>query len=167
MSSFSPYDHQHSADEAPSAQGAVGAVAILVLLFVAFALAAPHDPSKPERGVACSVLSEMNVSTVLGTQMQLMPTNGTVCRYVATSKRDAPTVFIVARHGLQPPAGADPVPADGFGESTYRVGDTVYVRHAARAYTVIVAPTGDGGARFDQELHLARAMNRAIVAQNR
>ena len=148
-------------------RGAVAVVTLLALLFVAFALAAPHDPSRPERGVACSILSEMNVSTVLGTQMQLMPTNGTVCRYVAAGRRDAPTVFIVARHDLQPPAGAEPVPADGFGETTYRVGDTLYVRRAARAYTVIVAPPGAGNARFDQELHLAREMNRAIVAQNR
>jgi len=76
---------------------AAGAIALLVVVFSVFAFAPAHDRNKPIAGLACSVLSENEISGVLGAPMQLTPTTGNVCRYISTASYTSPSLIVVAR----------------------------------------------------------------------
>jgi hypothetical protein len=65
---------------------AIAAVGLLVAFAVMFAFAPPANPANVVRGLPCSVLSENDISAVLGTTMRLMPSSGTVCQYASTSE---------------------------------------------------------------------------------
>jgi hypothetical protein len=80
----------------------IAIIAIILVIAAAFAFAPPRDPSKVIPGVACSVLSETEVGTVLGTPVRLVPTTGTVCRYVATDGSTERSAIVVARRVLTP-----------------------------------------------------------------
>ena len=143
-------------------------VAIFVALFAMFAFAPPRDPTKVVPGIPCSVLSENDISAVLGAPMRLMPTSGAICQYAATTTSGAPSLFVVARRDPRTPAEPDTVPVDGLGGAAVRYANTLYVRYGAHAYTFAVVPqlTRDDSA-FGKELQLARLLHRAMIAQNR
>jgi hypothetical protein len=145
----------------------VASLAIFVALFAMFVFAPPRDPTKVVPGIPCSVLSENDISAVLGAPMRLMPTSGAICQYVATTSA-APSLFVVARRDARTPAEPDTVQVEGLGGTAVRYANTLYVRYGAHAYTFAVVPqaTPDAGA-FGKELQLARLLHRATIAQNR
>ena len=143
------------------------ALAAFVALFAMFAFAPPRDPSKVVAGIPCSVLSENDISAVLGTPMRLMPTSGAICQYVSMTS-GAPSLFVVARHDSHIPAEPDTVAVDGLGGTAVRFANTLYVRYGAHAYTFAVVPQATpNGRAYGQELALARLLHRAMIAQNR
>jgi hypothetical protein len=146
----------------------LASVAIFVALFAMFAFAPPRDPTKVVPGIPCSVLSENDISAVLGAPMRLMPTSGSICQYVSTATSGAPSLFVVARRDPRFPAEPDTVPVDGLGGPAVHEANTLYVRYGAHAYTFAVVPqqTPDDRA-FGKELQLARLLHRATIAQNR
>ena len=142
-------------------------LAIFVALFAMFAFAPPRDPTKVVPGIPCSVLSENDISAVLGAPMRLMPTSGSICQYVATTY-GAPSLFVVARHDPRTPAEPDTVPVDGLGGPAVRYANTLYVRYGAHAYTFAVVPQLTPKTdTFGKEIQLARLLHRATLAQNR
>ena len=142
-------------------------LAIFVALFGMFAFAPPRDPTKVVPGIPCSVLSENDISAVLGAPMRLMPTSGSICQYVATTS-GAPSLFVVARRDPRTPAEPDTVPVDGLGGAAVRYANTLYVRYGAHAYTFAVVPQlAQDEHAFGKELQLARLLHRAMIAQNR
>jgi hypothetical protein len=76
------------------------AALLLVAMFSVFAFAPPRDHGKLVRGLPCSVLTEDEIGSVVGTPVQLMPTSGSVCRYVSTASGPARSVFVVAPGGV-------------------------------------------------------------------
>ncbi|HEY0382080.1 MAG TPA: hypothetical protein VGC72_07770 [Candidatus Elarobacter sp.] len=113
------------------------------------------------------MLSENDISAVLGTPMRLMPTSGAICQYVSTTS-GAPSLFVVARHDSRIPAEPDTVAVDGLGGTAVRFANTLYVRYGAHAYTFAVVPqVTPNGRAFGQELALARLLHHAMIAQNR
>ena len=149
---------------------AVAAIAIFVALFSVLAFAHPHDQTKVVAGIPCSVLSEQDISAVLGTNMRLMPTSGTICQYVATSGGTSRTLFVVARHDATVPPSmvADGIPVHGVGDAALRTPNAVYVRYGSRSYTFDVIPRSPTDALpIGQELRLAKMMHRPMIAQNR
>jgi hypothetical protein len=75
---------------------AFAGVGILVAFAVMFAFAPPADPASVVNGLPCSVLSENNISAVLGTTMRLLPSTGTVCEYASASEVSGARLFVVA-----------------------------------------------------------------------
>jgi hypothetical protein len=120
---------------------AIAAVAILVAFAVIFAFAPPANPAKVVQGLPCSVLSETDISAVLGTTMRLMPSSGTVCQYASTSEVTSARLFVVAHR--QPGA-------------------------ARYAYTFAVVPRGgDGRVGAAEQRQLVKLSHHQLVAQNR
>ena len=147
---------------------ALASLTIFVALFVMFAFAPPRDPTKVVPGIPCSVLSENDISAVLGAPMRLMPTSGAICHYVSTTASGAPSLFVVARRDTRTPAEPDTIPVDGLGGPALRYANTLYVRYGAHAYTFAVVPQLARDDRaFGRELQLARLLHRATIAQNR
>jgi hypothetical protein len=145
----------------------IAPLATFVALLALFAFAPPRDPTKVVPGIPCSVLSENEISAVLGSPMRLMPTSGAVCHYVAMTS-GAPSLFVVARHDPRTPAEPDTVPIDGLGGVAAHYGNTLFVRYGTHAYTFAVVPQLTPDARvFAQELQLARLLHRSTIAQNR
>ena len=147
---------------------ALAILATFVALAAMFAFAPPRDPTKVVPGIPCSVLSESDISAVLGAPMRLMPTSGTICQYISTTTSGTPSLFVVARRDTRTPVEPDTVPVDGFGGSAVRYANTLYVRFGTHAYTFAVVPqvTPDDHA-YGKELQLARLLQRATIAQNR
>ena len=98
MYSRPSYDPNAGLDVSKSTQG-VAAIAIILLIVAALAFAPPRDPSKVVAGIPCSVIPETGISLVLGTPMRLLPTTGTVCRYISTTKDPQRTVLVIAQQG--------------------------------------------------------------------
>ncbi|MDB5042720.1 MAG: hypothetical protein JWN27_3446, partial [Candidatus Eremiobacteraeota bacterium] len=99
------------------------------------------DPANVVRGLPCSVLSENDISAVLGTTMRLMPSTGTVCQYASTSEVSNARLFVVAHRGP--------------GEVRY-------------AYTFAVVPRdGDRRAAVAEGQQLARLSHHQLLSQNR
>jgi hypothetical protein len=120
---------------------AIAAVGILVAFAVLFAFAPPANPAKVVQGLPCSVLSENDISAVLGTTMRLMPSSGTVCGYASTSEVTSARLFVVAHR--QP------------GTARY-------------AYTFAVVPrNGDRQVAAAVQRQLAQLSHHQLVAQNR
>jgi len=70
--------------------------AIILAILAVMAFSPRRDTSKVVPGIACSVLSEAEIGAVIGTPVQLLPTTGNVCRYVATSSESERSVIVVA-----------------------------------------------------------------------
>jgi hypothetical protein len=140
---------------------------LLVVLFSVFIFGPRHDPTKVVAGVPCSVLSEQQISEVLGTQMRLMPTTGTVCQYVATTSEPR-SLFVIARHDSLFPASAlqRGTLINGLGDAAVLADNAMYVRYGPRSYVFHVTPTSDASSS-GEELRLAMMMHRPLVAQNR
>ena len=90
--SIEPY----SGPTVSASQQFIAIAAIIVAIFAAFMLAPARDTSKVVPGIACSVLSEAEITAVIGTPVQLLPTTGNVCRYVATAGQTERSVVVVA-----------------------------------------------------------------------
>ena len=157
----------HDDDPSEFRKSAV-ATAILVALFALLGFAPHRDPTKVVAGVPCSVLSEKAVGSVLGTTVQLMPTNGTVCQYVSTGADGPRSMFVIARHDTHPPAtsGSSPAPIIGTGDEAYRIADALYVRYGSHAYTIVVPHAADRATAWNDQLQAAHLMSRSAIAQN-
>jgi len=77
-------------------------IAIILAILLTIWFAPPRDPSKVVPGISCSVVSETQISAVMGTDMQLLPTSGSLCRYVATNSDVERSVIVVA-HRVESP----------------------------------------------------------------
>ena len=133
------------------------AVALLLGLFAALGFAPRNDPAKTVAGLACSVVSENEASLVLGTRVRLLPSTGTLCRYVSTASV-APSLFVVARHDDDP----------SLGSGTHVVGQSLYVRRGKHTFVfTVVAPEAGPGAALVAERTLASALSRTMVAGTR
>ncbi|GAC1615233.1 MAG: hypothetical protein NVS4B13_09660 [Candidatus Elarobacter sp.] len=154
----------------PEIKRAALATVTLVALFSFFAFAPPRDPTKVVAGVPCSVLSEEDISAVLGTQMRLMPTTGTVCHYVSTGAGASRALFVIARHDASMPkaTAGDSAEVSGVGDAAMLSSNALYVRYGSRSYTFDVVPQSPDDARVGtQELRLAKMARRPAIAQNR
>lgn len=96
------YSEPYVGPQIPYSTQALATIAIIVAVLAAFAFAPPRDPSKVIPGVACSVLSESEISAVVGATMRLSPTTGTVCRYVGTINDKERSVVVIARREISP-----------------------------------------------------------------
>jgi len=96
------YSEPYVGPHIPYSTQGLSIIAIIVAVLAAFAFAPPRDPSKVIPGVACSVLSETEISSVVGTPMRLSPTTGSVCRYVGTESDKERSVVVIARRELTP-----------------------------------------------------------------
>jgi hypothetical protein len=146
------------------------ATAVLIGLFSLFAFAAPHDPTKVVAGIPCSVLSEDDVSAVLGTRMRLMPTTGTICHYVSTGDGASRALFVVARLEPSVPSSlmSDATPVSGLGDAAVRTASTLYVRYGSQSYAFTVVPSSPNDApHIAEELRLAKIVHRPMIARNR
>jgi hypothetical protein len=149
-------------------QRAVAATVLLVALFSVFVFGPRHDPTKVVAGVPCSVLSEEQISDVLGAPMRLMPTSGTVCQYVATTTGSR-SLFVIARHDSLFPVSAmrSGTIIHGLGDGAVLADNTMYVRYGPRAYVFHIVPSTPNDTGTGEELRLATLMHRPLVAQNR
>jgi hypothetical protein len=78
----------------------IASVVVVVAAAVALVVFGPrHDPTKVVAGLPCSVVSESEVGNIFGTQMQLTPSDGTICRYVPTDARHIKSLFVIAQRG--------------------------------------------------------------------
>jgi hypothetical protein len=130
---------------------AAGAIAAILALCALLAFAPRHDTTKVVGGAQCSILSEDQISAVLGTPMRLMPTTGAVCHYVSTETGGASALFVIARR--EPPTSAS---ATGLN-----------VRYGSRWYVFTVVPNGAGVKPLAEEIRLAKLVRRGVIAQNR
>ncbi len=96
------YTEPYVGPQIPYSTQGLAVVAIIVAMLAAFVFTTPRDPSKVIPGVACSVLSEAEISAVVGTPMRLSPTTGTVCRYVGTESDKDRSVVVIARREITP-----------------------------------------------------------------
>jgi len=149
---------------------ALGATALLIAIFFFFVLAAPHDPAKLVAGAPCSVLSETEISLVIGTPVRLMPTSGSICEYVSTGGEAQRTLFVVAKSDPAPPYGwpARAVSVRDLGNAALRRDASLYVRFGNRAYIVTLVPQNSGTTGvFERERRLARMLGRSVIARNK
>lgn len=96
------YSEPYVGPQIPYPTQGLAVIAIIVAILAAFAFTPPRDPSKVIPGLACSVISETEISAVVGTPMRLSPTTGTVCRYVGTEAGKQHSVLVIARRELMP-----------------------------------------------------------------
>ena len=96
------YAEPYVGPEVPYSTQGLAIIAIIVAVLAAFAFAPPRDPSKVIPGLACSVLSETEISAVVGTPMRLSPTTGTACRYMATEGNTERSVMVIAHRDVTP-----------------------------------------------------------------
>ncbi len=96
------YSEPYVGPQVPYSTQGLSVIAIIVAILAAFAFAPARDPSKVVPGVACSILSETEISAVVGTPMRLSPTTGTVCRYTATESDKERSVMVIARREVTP-----------------------------------------------------------------
>jgi hypothetical protein len=168
---MTPYERYYipEAEGAAESKRALIAAFVLLALFALFAYVAPHDPTKVLSRVPCAVVSEQQVSDVLGAPMRLLPTSGTVCQYASTSGESTPALFVIARSNPNlPVAGATNVPLTGIGDAAILASDALYVRYGARSYKFTMAPQSPNDASTSgEELRLAAMMTRPTVAQSR
>jgi len=168
MSAFEPLPTSENARS--EIKRAAIATAILIALFAVLAFAAPfqHDPAKVVAGVPCSVLSEDDISAVLGEPMRLMPTSGTVCQYVATGAGTSRALFVIAHHDASLPVAmtGDSVTVPGLGDAAIRSAHALYVRYGSHSYTFDIVPQSANDAPpFAKELRLAKMMHRQMIAR--
>ncbi len=168
---MSAYHNLNSEEPDPTEfKRAAIATVVLVALFSLFAFVPRADPTKVVAGIPCSVLSEKEVSEVLGTPMRLMPTTGTICHYVSTGDGASRALFVVARHETSVPTlmATDGVPVPGLGDAAVRTSNALYVRYGAHSYAFHIVPSSPADApRVAEELRLAKLIRRPLIARNR
>ena len=161
--------HEFYDGESSSKGRALGAIAAIAALCALLAFAPRHDTTKVVGGATCSILSEDQISTVLGAPMRLTPTSGTVCRYVSTAAGSASALFVIARR--EPPAavaGENGVALRGIGDAAFRSATGLEVRYGSRWYAFTIVPSGAGNAKpLAEEIRLAKSVRRQVIAQNR
>ena len=142
----------------PPGTQAAATFAVIAILVAAFAFVPARDPTEVVPGIACSVLSESDISTALRGSMRLMPTDGTVCRYVSVDGNRERTLIVVARHESSP----------GSGPALFRRGATMFVRDRSRTYGLVIVPTeADSKTAYGEEMRLADLIHQSrILARN-
>jgi hypothetical protein len=96
------YSEPYVGPQVPYSTQGLAVITIIVAMLAAFAFVPARDPSKVIPGVACSVLSETEISSVVGTPVRLSPTTGTLCRYVATEASNERSVMVIATREVTP-----------------------------------------------------------------
>src|ERR1700676_4635113 len=96
MSIHDSFHPDHSDEDRFAVRKALAATALLIAFGAVFAWAPKDDPMKVVAGLPCSVLSEHDISAVIGTPVPLMPTSGSICQYEPTDTVNGPAVFVVA-----------------------------------------------------------------------
>ena len=136
------------------------ATMVIIIAVLALCIFGPrHDPTKVVIGMPCSVLSETQIGAALGTPVQLMPSDGTICRYVPTDPRRTNTIYVIAQRGIMP---SD---ATTIADSAATALPAVTVRNGARRYTLRVVPAAsDTHAAYAAELRLAKLIQRPVIA---
>ncbi len=158
MSTISSRAPRETSQAATEVTRALVALVALIAIFGIVAFAPRLDPSKPVAGLACSVISENQAARALGTTVRLLPSTGTLCRYVSTTWNGQRSLYVVARSDDDP----------SLGSGTRRVGRSLYVRRDHRTYVVTVsAPDLDDAATYAVERNVAAAAVRTVVAARR
>jgi hypothetical protein len=160
MQSDRPYYERREPAEVKRA--GIASIAIVIAALALCIFGPHHDPTKVVVGIPCSVISEAEIGATLGTPVQLMPSDGTICRYVPTDPRHTHTLYVVAQRGI--------VPSDAttISDSAAAASPAVTVRTGARRYTLRVVPAGpDTRATHTAELRLAKLVQRPVIAANR
>ncbi|GAC1539033.1 MAG: hypothetical protein NVS2B17_13800 [Candidatus Velthaea sp.] len=134
--------HSHSPEGRPAQ---VGAAALLALTF-AGALLFPTHPDGIVRSLPCSAIPATAIASLVGTEMQLMPSDGHVCIY--DGRTAAVQVYVTALHHA-------PLPQTIAGTASARVRPEGFMKVYVR--------TDRGDAVADQH---ARAIARAIDSQS-
>jgi hypothetical protein len=148
--------HQYEPPEKMDFLRASAALLLLVGLFALLALLPKRDPTKVVSELPCSVVTETQVGDVFGTRMRLMPTEGTICHYVAanTSQQDDLFVIALTEGGASAAPRTDAQPAP------------VFVRRGARTYEFVAVPNGlDAISAMSREHRLASLVTRRELAQ--
>lgn len=160
MYSDRSYDDRRDPGEIKRA--GIASVAIVIAALALFIFGPRHDPTKVVAGIPCSVLSETDIGAALGTPMQLMPSDGTICRYVPTDPSRTHTLYIIAQHGIVP---SDATTISGTAPDA---SPAVTVRTGTRRYIVRIVPAGPNprGA-YAAELRVAKLVQRPVIAANR
>jgi hypothetical protein len=162
--------HEFDNGESSVKGRAIGAFAAIAALCALFAFAPRHDTTKVVGGIPCSILSEDQISAALGTPMRLVPTSGSVCRYVSTGAGSASALFVIARR--EPPAPVsmkpDGMPLRGVGDAAVRSTTGLDVRYGPRWYAFIIVPNDANDPKpLADEIRLAKLVRPALIAQNR
>jgi len=152
------YDDRRDPGEIKRAGIATVAVIIAALALCIFG--PRHDPTKVVAGIPCSVVSETEIGAALGTPMQLMPSDGTICRYVPTDPHSTHTLYIIAQRGIAPTTALPGAAAATPPEVTVRAGTHRYIVRIVPA-----APNLD--ATYAAELRLAKLVQRPVIAAYR
>ncbi len=131
---------------------AIIALALLIGLFAIFAFTPRRDPTKLVAGLPCSILSESQISAVIGRTMELIPGDGNVCHYVSTDAASQRNVFVVALHRVVQTNSA-----------IRRRDQALFVRHHGRTYELVVLPA-EGA--MESELRFASLIADSRVARS-
>lgn len=151
-------------DDASKSALAIATFVLAAIIFAAFALA-PRDSGKLVKGVSCSVITEREISSILGTQMRMLAPSGNVCRYVSTGEESS-TLTVIARQNPRPPAEWGEMQTD----SLHLVGHdgALYVRSGDKSYILMLSQPGQSSqAVTDGELRLAAFVRYpGVIARN-
>jgi hypothetical protein len=159
---YSDRSYDDRRDPAEVKRAGIASVVIVIAALALCVFGPRHDPTKVVVGMPCSVLSEAEIGATLGTPMQLMPSDGTICRYVPTDPRHTHTLYIIAQRGI--------VPSDAtvLADSASAASPAVTVRTGTRRYTVRIVPAApDSRAVYATEMRVAKLVQRPVIAANR
>jgi len=158
---YSDRSYDDRRDPAEVKRAGIASVVIVIAALALCIFGPRHDPTKVVIGMPCSVLSEAEIGATLGTPMQLMPSDGTICRYVPTDPRHTHTLYIIAQRGIVP-SDATTIPEPASASSP-----AVTVRTGTRRYTVRIVPAApDSAASYAAEMRLAKLVQRPVIAAN-
>lgn len=160
MYSDRSYDDRRDPGEIKRA--GIASVAIVIAALALCIFGPRHDPTKVVVGIPCSVLSETEIGAALGTPMQLMPSDGTICRYVPTNSGHTHTLYIIAQRGIVPSE------ATTISDTAPGASPAVTVRTGSRRYIVRIVPAAPNpGGAYAAELRVAKLVQHPIIAANR
>jgi hypothetical protein len=152
---MSPFHQDESLEKLDFLRASV-ALLLLAGLFALLAMMPKRDPTKVVAGVPCSIVSESQVGDVFGMRMRLMPTEGTICHYVAANTSQQADLFVIATPSLDQPSDAvlrvKPAPA--------------FARRGGLRYEFVAMPEGaDAATAVARERRLAAFVTRKELAQ--
>jgi hypothetical protein len=159
---YSDRSYDDRRDPGEITRAGIATVAIVIAALALCIFGPRHDPTKVVAGIPCSVLSETEIGAALGTPMELMPSDGTICRYVPTNPGHTHTLYIIAQRGIVPSE------ATTISDTTPDTSPAVTVRTGTRRYTVRIIPAAPNphGA-YAAELRVAKLGQHPVIAANR
>ena len=151
---MSPFLQDESLEKLDFARASV-ALLLLVGLFALLAMMPKRDPTKVVAGIPCSIVSESQVGDVFGMRMRLMPTEGTICHYVAANTSQQADLFVIATSSDEPSTAVlrvKPAPA--------------FAHRGSLKYEFVAMPEGaDAATAVARERRLAAFVTRKELAQ--